>query len=76
MDLIGYGIAEQIKVDRYGEAGFSMKPSRWARLTNSDPFVLVTLIMVGLLSLLASLAGSRSLIMAHSSPSVADDGAP
>tara|TARA_R110001599_G_scaffold127379_8_gene300749 strand:- start:13377 stop:14411 length:1035 start_codon:yes stop_codon:yes gene_type:complete len=75
MDLVGYGIAEQIKVDRFGEAGFAMRPSRWARLTNSDPFVLVSLIVVGLLSLLAGLAESRSLIMSRPSSPPKDEGA-
>ncbi|MES1924495.1 hypothetical protein T31B1_04190 [Salinisphaera sp. T31B1] len=62
MKVVAFGLSNQVRIERYGDAGLDFQPSMWARLTHDSWVVIATLVLFGSLSALATLAEAVRLI--------------
>ncbi|WP_353110259.1 hypothetical protein [Salinisphaera dokdonensis] len=60
--ITAFGRSDDVRVERYGEAGIDFQPSMWAQLTHDRWSVILTLILFGGLPALATLAEAARLI--------------
>jgi hypothetical protein len=61
LEVIAFGAAESVRVLRLGDTGFSFEPSLWMRLSYNNRVVIWSLVIFGVLSVLAGLAEARQL---------------
>lgn len=60
-EIVAYGPTEQVRVHRLGDKGLAFQPSLWSRLLHNNGIVIGSLVIFGLLSLLAGLAEALQL---------------
>ena len=56
VDVIAYGRAESVLIERYGDQGYDFRPSWWVRLINDNRIILVFALLSGILAFRSSYA--------------------
>ena len=56
LDVIAFGAADRVVIERYGDNGYNFQPSRLLLLIHDPIFVLVTTVFLALIALVTSVA--------------------
>jgi hypothetical protein len=61
LDMIAFGRAESIRIERFGDSGYEFKPGWWVGILHDRRLMMASAILVALITVLGGIAGCREL---------------